>query len=267
MIFFEKTFFLLLLIPLVLYLAIRPWRGRFANVLQLLTDLLLVCALSGMSLCLPDKEGVLYILCDRSHSMPPGSEKVMEKQIGIISRQMKNPPGVISFAGSSQLESAPGRGGFSGFKGVLSTGHTSDLAGALDFTLKMIPRDTPGRILLISDGNWNGRSPESSFSTALMRRIKVDPLPLSRSSFDDFAISGISGPLSVAPGEYCSLVCCVYAPKRLRSNCVSGKMAVSGAPAHSGSGRGKTVFSGGTAMTVKVSAAMNFSLYRLRGIR
>ena len=213
MIFFEKPFFLLLLIPLVLYLAIRPWRGRFANVLQLLTDLLLVCALSGMSLCLPDKEGVLYILCDRSHSMPPGSEKVMEKQIGIISRQMKNPPGVISFAGSSQLESAPGRGGFSGFKGVLSTGHTSDLAGALDFTLKMIPRDTPGRILLISDGNWNGRSPESSFSTALMRRIKVDHLPLSRSSFDDFAISGISGPLSVAPGEYCSLVCRVYAPK------------------------------------------------------
>ena len=213
MISFENPVFLLLLIPLGICLAISPLPSRSGNILQLLIDLVLVCALSGMSLRLPDKEGSLYILCDRSLSMPQGAEKSMEKQIRIISRQMKNPPGVISFAGSAQLESPPGKGTFDGFKGVFSNRNSSDLAGALDFTLKMIPRDTPGRILLISDGNWNGASPERAFSAALMRRIKVDHLPLSRSSFNDFAISEISGPLSASPGEYCSIICTVYAPR------------------------------------------------------
>ena len=213
MIAFENPVFLLLLIPLGICLAMRPLPTRSGNILQLLIDLVLVCALSGMMLHLPGKEGCLYILCDRSLSMPQGAEKAMEKQINIILRQMKNPPGVISFAGSAHLESAPGKGDFNGFKGVMSNRNTSDLAGALDFALKMIPRDTPGRILLISDGNWNGPSPESAFSTALMRRIKVDHLPLSRSSFNDFAITDVSAPLSALPGEYCSIVCSVYAPR------------------------------------------------------
>ena len=219
MIQFENPVFLLLMIPVTLYLFLRPLPSRTGNVLQFLISLLLIFALSDLQVRLPDKEGVLFILCDRSLSMPPGADGKMEKEIRIISRNMKNSPGVISFAGNVHVESLPGEGDFHGFKSVLSRRNASDVGNALLNTLSLIPPDVPGRILLISDGNWNGTPPESAFAAAVMRKIKVDFLPFSRGGFNDFAITGISAPLSVAPGKYASIVCRIYAPCRASVKC------------------------------------------------
>ena len=219
MIYFAHPVFLLLLIPLSLYLLIRHQASRSGTLLQFIISLLLILALSGLNVKLPDKEGVLFILCDRSLSMPPDADEKMEKQIEIISRQMKNAPGVISFAGNMLLESPPGQGNFSGLKSVLSYRNASDGGKALQNALSLIPKDTPGRILIISDGNWNGVPPESAFAAAVMRKIKVDFLPLSRGGFNDFAITGVSAPLTAAPGEYCSIVCRIYAPRAAELTC------------------------------------------------
>ena len=219
MIQFENPVFLLLLIPLLIFQFLRPFNSRSANILQLCINLLLVGALSGVQFKLPHKEGILFILCDRSFSMPRGSEKVMEKQIDIISQKLKTSPGIISFAGNTLVEQAPGNNNFKGFTGVLSNCNASSVNDALESALRLIPRGTPGRVLLMSDGNWNGISPENAFSAAVMRRIPVDFLPLKRNVVNDFAITKISAPLSVAPGEYCSIVCQIYAPYRALVKC------------------------------------------------
>ncbi len=219
MIHFEHPVFLLLLIPLVIFQFLRPFSSRSVNILQFFINLLLVCALSGLQLKLPEKEGILFILCDRSSSMPQGSEKLMEKQIGIISKKMKNPPGIISFAGKTVIEQTPGGKNFKNFTGSLSNTNASFVGDAMENALKLIPHGTPGRLLLISDGNWNGASPESAFSKAVMRRIPVDFLPLKRNVVNDFAITGISAPSAVFPGEYASIVCQIYAPYSAALKC------------------------------------------------
>lgn len=219
MITFENPAFLLLLIPLVIGQILWHFPSRSGNILQFFINLFLVCALSGMNIRLPEKEGTLFILCDRSLSMPAGAEKVMEQHISNISKKMKNAPGIISFAGTSLVESSPGSGSFKGFRGVLSDRNASRTGNAINEALRLIPQGTPGRILLISDGLWNGNSPESALSRAVMRRIQVDLLPLKTESGRDFAITGVTAPLRVAPGEYCSVVCQVYAPFPARIKC------------------------------------------------
>jgi len=219
MISFETPGFLLLAIPLLLLQYFFPCKLRSAALLQILLSLTLVCALAGISVVLPRKEGVLFILCDRSRSMPLDAERRMEEQIRAISKNLKNAPGIISFAGEKILEQTPGISSFKGFDSQLSNRDISDVHGALELALSLIPQDTPGRILLISDGRWNGISPEKSFYAAAMRKIKVDFLPLERDPVNDFSISGVSAPVRAVPGESCALRCRIYAPFAARVKC------------------------------------------------
>ncbi len=219
MISFENPGLLLLLIPLLLLGYFCHCKLRSVALLQILITLVLVCSLAGISVEWPRKEGILFILCDRSLSMPGDAEKRMEEQIRAISKNMKISPGIISFAGEKILEQAPGMSSFRGFDSQLSNRDISDVHGALELALSLIPQDTPGRILLISDGRWNGISPEKSFYTAAMRKIKVDFLPLERTQINDFSISGISAPMRTIPGESCALNCRIYAPFAARVKC------------------------------------------------
>ena len=65
MIFFEQPLWLLLLLVLGAWLAFKPFGSRTANVLQGLIFLVLTLALAGMGIRLPEKRGILLVLCDR----------------------------------------------------------------------------------------------------------------------------------------------------------------------------------------------------------
>lgn len=212
MITFEYPWALLLMIPLTLLLVLFPCRKKFLSVLQFVICLLLCCALGGIALELPRREGVLFILCDRSSSMPPDSEKAMLGQIRNLSEKLEITPGIISFAASQIVEQLPGEKRFKEFSSFLKNRESSNIDGAVKLALSLIPRDTPGRILLISDGNWNGIDPEKSFYAAAMRKINIDFLPLKELRGSDFSIEDISAPSRVVPGELCTLVCRIYAP-------------------------------------------------------
>lgn len=220
MISFDTPLLLLLLIPCLFYAAAVRSRLRSVNVLQGVIYLLLVCALAGMRMKLPDKEGILFILCDRSSSMPRGAEKSMTEQIRSIEGQMKkNSPGVMAFAGDSRVEKMPGGERFSGFSGVLTNRESSDGGKALERALELIPHDLPGRILLMTDGRWNGTPPEKAFAKAAMRNIAVDLLPLKRSVGNDFAVTGVSAPSAVGRGESFFINCILYAPYPAEVSC------------------------------------------------
>lgn len=212
MITFEYPWALLLMIPLTLLLVLFPCRKRLLSVLQFVIYLLLCCALGGIALQLPQKEGVLFILCDRSSSMPSEAEKGMLRQIKALSNAMKRTPGIISFAGTQIVEQLPGEERFKEFSSILKNREASDIDSAVKLALSLIPRDTPGRILLISDGNWNGIDPEKSFYAAAMRKINVDFLPLKELRGSDFSMEDISAPSRGVPGEVCTIACRIYAP-------------------------------------------------------
>ena len=214
MIFFEQPLWLLLLLVLGAWLAFRPFGSRTANVLQGLIFLVLALALAGMGIRLPEKRGILMILCDRSRSMPPGSGERMLRTVREINgrRPAGSRFGVLAFAGESVLERAPAEGAFDGFSSPPRNRDATNLAEALSQGLGQIPRGVPGRILLISDGRWNGPAPDDLFTAAAMRNIAVDFLPLRRENTADFAITGISGPASAAPGEHYTVSCRIRAP-------------------------------------------------------
>lgn len=221
MICFEQPLWLLLLLVLGAYLAFRPFGSRTANVLQGLIFLILTLALAGMGIRFPEKRGTLMILCDRSLSMPPGSGERMIRTIREINA--KRPEGarfgVLAFAGESVLERAPSEGPFDGFASTPRNRDATDLAEALTQSLGQIPRGRPGRILLISDGRWNGPAPDDLFTAAAMRNIAVDFLPLKRENTADFAITNVSGPASAAPGEHYTISCRIRAPFAAKVRC------------------------------------------------
>ena len=221
MICFEQPLWLLLLLPLWAWLAFRPFGSRTANVLQGLIFLVLTLALAGTGIRLPEKRGTLMILCDRSLSMPPGSGEKMLRTIREINgrRPAGSRLGVLAFAGESVLERAPAEGAFDGFASPPRNRDATDLAEALTQGLGQIPRGAPGRILLISDGRWNGLAPDDLFTAAAMRNIAVDFLPLKRENAADFAVTEISGPASAAPGEHYTLSCRIRAPFAAEVRC------------------------------------------------
>ena len=221
MIFFEQPLWLLLLLPLAAGMALRPFPSRSANVLQGLIFLLLLLALAGMGLKLPEKRGILMVLCDRSLSMPPGAGEKMLRTLREIHRNRPEHArtGVIAFAGKSVMEKYPSAAPFNAFSAPPENRDATALAAAMEQALGTIPRGTPGRILLISDGQWNGPDPGELFTAAALRNIGVDFLPLRRERAADFAVTAVSGPLTAVPGEYYALSCRIRAPFAAKTVC------------------------------------------------
>src|SRR6185436_17226609 len=119
--------------------------------------------------------------------------------------------GVVSFGERTSIEQPPKRGEFPGFAGEVGADE-SNLAEGLDKALSLIPRDAPGRILVLSDGRWTGRDPTAAASRAAMRGVSIDFRSLQRTSANDVAISQIDAPGTVTPGESFLLTAWVRSP-------------------------------------------------------
>ena len=91
-------------------------------------------------------------------------------------------------------------------------GDASDLNGAIEKAMALIPRDAPGRLLLLSDGRWTGKDPSGVAAQAAARNIALDYRSMQRDSTNDVAISHIDAPEVVTPGESFMLAVWVRAP-------------------------------------------------------
>jgi Mg-chelatase subunit ChlD len=145
--------------------------------------------------------------------MPPGSQASEKEAINLIQNAMGSGDslGVVSFGERTSIEQPPRRGAFSDFIGEVG-GDESNLAEGLDKALSLIPRDAPGRILVLSDGRWTGRDPTAAASRAAMRGVSIDFRSLQRTSANDVAISQIDAPGTVTPGESFLLTAWVRSP-------------------------------------------------------
>src|SRR6185369_13094685 len=144
---------LLLAIPLAITFFVWPPRRRWLRIALFLAILL---ALAGVAVDLPSRAGTVVVVADRSLSMPRDAD-ALEREL-TRTLQSKQPPGsklsVVSFGRDAQLEVAP--------FAMPPNQPESNMQRGLETALSLIPPDTPGRVVLLSDGRWSGEDPSAA---------------------------------------------------------------------------------------------------------
>jgi hypothetical protein len=118
---------------------------------------------------------------------------------------------VVSFAETAAVEQSPQASKFAGFSAEV--GHdASRLADALDLALSLVGGEEPGRILVLSDGQWTGRDVSAAAARAAAAAVPIDYRAIERSSAGDLAIERIQAPESVLPGESFMITAWIASP-------------------------------------------------------
>lgn len=210
-----------LLDPIWLFLLIPAaaslwyWRPRSAWVvgLRVFTFLFVILAICRLAVLLPSRAGVIVVIADRSHSMPEKSQDKEQQLINIIQGDMKpeDQLAVVSFGRNVAVERPPSAGKFGGFSHTVE-GDGSQLGEALQSALALIPKDTPGRILVVSDGQYTGSNPAPVATQAAARGIGVDYHLLQRPAAEDIAVARLDAPTAVGPSESFLINTWVWSP-------------------------------------------------------
>ncbi len=208
-----EPLWLLLAVPLFAALLRYPLSGRLLNCLRLATILLAVFALAGVALRFPSRAGTVVVVVDRSRSMPAGSDADHKELIDLLHAGMGSNDrlAVVSFGETVAVERAPGGDKFTGFTHEVGADGSS-LGEGIDIALSLVPKDSPGRVLVLSDGRWTGRDPAALAGVAADRRVAVDYRHRSRPAAGDLAVARVDAPTAVAPGEGFIITAWVQSP-------------------------------------------------------
>ena len=193
---------LLLALPLIAGMLRFPLASRLMNALRLAIVLLLVAAIAGLSIRLPSRAGTVVVIADRSRSMPADSDASHQELLDLLQAGMpgENRLAVVAFGQTAVVERAGETGRFAGFHHEIGADGSS-LADAVETGLALIPKDSPGRLFIVSDGTWTGRDPATLAGVAADRGIAIDYRHKSRAAAGDVAIVLVDAPVSVAPCE------------------------------------------------------------------
>lgn len=204
---------LLLALPLLAALWRFPMPSRLTNGLRLATILFVLLAIAGLSLRLPSRNGTIVVVADRSRSMPNGSEAAQKELIDLLQAGMGSNDrlAVVSFGQTVAIEHVPGGARFPGFTHIVGP-DASNLGEAVDAALAVVPKDSPGRILVLSDGRWTGRDPLGTATVAAGRGVAIDYRNQSRPSTGDLAIARVEAPTTVGMEEGFLITAWVQSP-------------------------------------------------------
>ena len=204
----------LLLIPLALYWHFHRQPNRAANILRLCFIILAVAIMSGISLKWKDRNGILIAVVDQSKSMPDNAKQEIKNALKRLDskRPANSRLGVISFSGTAAIEKMPDDSPFDDFTAYLPNPDATNLHEAVTEALKLIPQDTPARLLLCTDGTWNGQNPQNAFAKAAAQSIPADVKLYSRDRLNDLAIADIQAPFTAYPNETFAVSIIVSSP-------------------------------------------------------
>ena len=200
---FEFPELFLLLIPLGF--AFHRW-GAYRGVtgwIRLLLAVLIVFALTGPQMNLSGKGLDVVVIVDRSKSMPAhAAENILELVKNLQqNRGAGDRVGLVTFGLRARVEQTLSeQTDFSEFtQQVLADG--SDLNDALHTALNLVNPNRPARILVFSDGEYNGADPYSAARRAYEAKIPIDYREFPRQSVGDLAVESVLLPDTAAPQE------------------------------------------------------------------
>jgi Mg-chelatase subunit ChlD len=204
---------LFLAVPLGVMLWLYPPPSRLQRVLRVSGLVLMLLALAGLAMLLPSRAGTVIVVADHSASMPADSEVAQKEMIDLLQRNMgaSDDLGVVVFGQKVAIDRPPQKGRFTRFQSEVGR-DASRLSEAVETALQLVPRDSPGRILVLSDGRWTGGDPAAVASSATARDIAIDYRCLERPRTNDLAIERIDAPSAVAPGESFLITAWVQCP-------------------------------------------------------
>ncbi len=195
------------LLLLALPAAFAWWKlrghGLGTQLVRALALALLVLAAAAPYLRMGESGRDLVVVVDRSRSMPSDTDSTVREVLRLAeeSRREGDRVGVVTFGGTAAIEQLPQRDArFQDFQRALDA-DASDIGGALDAALALVPRDREGSLLLVSDGESNGRDPLAVARSAFARGVRIDVRPLSRGAEPDLAVERIELPPEVGAGE------------------------------------------------------------------
>lgn len=218
---FGNPLWLLLIFPLLALLPVWPPLRRTTALLRVGIMVLIVAALADLRINRTNGDGVVVMIADRSLSMPSDGTVRLRDAFDILNRSMPvgNRLGIVSFAADSTIEKMPQSPSFDGFKAELNR-NQSNLKGAIETALALIPQGAPGRLVLLSDGAWTGSDPSGIFAVSAARGIAVDYRHLQRAQVNDLAISEIQAPVSSPAGSFFTIGIVVRAPQVMSADYV-----------------------------------------------
>ncbi|MCC7013374.1 MAG: VWA domain-containing protein [Planctomycetes bacterium] len=200
---FQHPEFLLLALPV----AFAWWRLRGRELptqcVRALVAAALVLAASAPYLRTGDAGRDLVLVVDRSRSMPSGSDATVLEvaQIAEEARRAGDRVAVVSFGGNVGIEQLPQRDArFAGFQRALDL-DGSDIGSALEAGLALIPSDREGALLLVSDGEENGRDALGVARAAFARGVRIDVRPLVRGAEPDLSVERLDLPEEIGVFE------------------------------------------------------------------
>lgn len=208
-----QPIWLILFFPLVV--SLRAWQlpSRLLLALRFAVLSLILLAMCEFTVRLRMQAGTVVVVADRSRSMPLDSESRHKEAIDLIqvSKTSDSNLAVVSFGRTAAVEQSPQSGKFAGF---VSEAHddASDLNGAIETALALIPQDSPGKVLLLSDGRWTGKDPSEAAAQAATRGIAIDYRLIQRDTTNDISITQFDAPDVVAPGESFMLAAWINSP-------------------------------------------------------
>lgn len=195
------------LLLFILPAAVVWWFARESDVrtraVRLLLLLLLILAIAGLFVRAGSSGRDLILVADRSRSMPGDSVKSIREMIRLAEagRGPGDRIGIVSVGGTAEMEQMPaGNIIFNNFERSVDS-DASDIASGLEAALQMIPPDRNGSILLISDGEFNGRDPIAVARRAGARGVPIYTRALLRPELPDLAIDRVDLPDSIAANE------------------------------------------------------------------
>lgn len=210
---FTDPHWLLLLLPAAWLLYIMKMPGRKLLLIRVVMILLVICALAGARIKLPGRDGMIIVVADRSLSMPSNSNARVKEILQLLKEQMPANArlGLVSFGARASVEMSPARSSFSGFSAELNS-EASNLSEGIDKALSLVPTETSGRIIVISDGQWTGSDPRQSAFKASRRGIPIDFRFVGRNAIKDLAVTRFELPGLLNPGESFVISAEVFSP-------------------------------------------------------
>jgi Mg-chelatase subunit ChlD len=204
---------LVLALPLLAALWRFPLPTRLTNTLRAATIVLVLLAVAGLSVRLPSRAGTVVVVADRSRSMPAGSDAAHKELIDLLHSGMgaADRLAVVSFGQTVAVEQAGEEGKFPGFAHEVGP-DASNLAEAVETALALVPKGSPGRVLVLSDGRWTGRDPAALAALAAGRGVAVDYRHRGRPAAGDLAVARVEAPTAVSPGEGFLITAWVQSP-------------------------------------------------------
>jgi Mg-chelatase subunit ChlD len=206
-----------LLLALPLGIALWVWRpaSRLLLTLRAISVVLVLLALAGFAVLLPSRHGVVVVVCDRSASMPSGSDDLLRQAVNLIRDKMSGDDELrlVTFGRDVVLEPLERGVPFNGFQQTVQ-GDGSSLGEAIETALGLIPPGSPGRIVVLSDGRWTANDPAAQVAGALARNIAIDFRAIERAAAGDLAIARIDAPSLVSTGESFLITAWVQSPEK-----------------------------------------------------